>query len=103
MLTHLLAFALNRPRAIEAAGELVVRAAGFVIAAGFIFKSVAGILGSLPGAKGPVTAQQFLPGVPMWWLPETTAGILAWGLALGLGITAMVVGRQLRRQQSAYR
>lgn len=103
MLTHLLAFALNRPRAVEAAGKLVVRVAGFAIAAGFIFKAVAGILGSLPGARAPVTAQEVLPGVPMWWLPETTAGILAWGLALGIGIAAVVAGRQLLRELRAYR
>lgn len=103
MLTHLLAFALNRPRAIEAAGEHVSRVAGFVLAAGFIYQALAGVMGSLPSAPGTVTAQQFLPGLPTWWVPESAAGVVAWALVLGLGLTAMFGGRQLRRGLEAYR
>jgi hypothetical protein len=103
MLTHLLTFALNRPRAIEAAGELVSRVAGFVLAAGFIFQALAGVMASLPGAQGAVTAQQFLPGLPTWWVPESAAGVVAWGAVLGLGLSAMFGGRQLRRELEAYR
>jgi len=98
MLTHLLAFALNRPRAIEAAGDLTSRVAGCALAAGFIFKALAGFVSSLPGAQARVTAEQFLPGVPTWWLPESSAGVLSWGLVLGLGISAMLAGRLLRRE-----
>ncbi|MEK7995232.1 MAG: hypothetical protein AAB403_15615 [Planctomycetota bacterium] len=103
MLTHLLAFALNRPRAIEAAGDLTSRVASCVLAAGFIFKALAGFMTSLPGAQASITAQQFLPGVPTWWMPESSEGVLAWGLVLGLGISAMLVGRLLRRELEACR
>lgn len=103
MLTHLLAFALNRPRAIEAAGELVSRVAAFVLAAGFLFNALAGVMGSLLGAQGTVTAQQFLPSLPTWWVPESPAGVVAWAVVLGLGLSAMFGGRQLRRELEAYR
>lgn len=103
MLTHLLAFALNRPRAIEAAGELVTRLAGFVLAAGFIFQAIAGLMAGLPGAQGTVKAQQFLPGLPTWWVPESEAGVVAWAVVLALGLSAMFGGRQLRRELQVYR
>ncbi|BEP38676.1 hypothetical protein GmRootV59_52430 (plasmid) [Variovorax sp. V59] len=103
MLTHLLAFALNRPRVIEAAGEVVSRVAGFVLVAGFIFQALASVMGSLPGAQGAVTAQQFLPGLPTWWVPESAAGVIAWAVVLGLGLSAMFGGRQLRHELEPYR
>jgi hypothetical protein len=103
MLTHLLAFALNRPRAIEGVGDLTSRIAGCALAAGFIFKALAGFMSSLPGAQANVSAQQFLPGVPTWWVPESSEGVLAWGLVLGLGISAMLAGRLLRRELEACR
>lgn len=102
MLSHLLAFALNRPRAIEAAGSLIIRVAGFALVAGLIVQALVGLMASLPGATGGVTAQQFLPGLPMWWLPENAAGVVAWALVFGLGMSAMLGGRQLRRQLEAY-
>lgn len=101
--THLLGFALNRPRAIEAAGEVVSRVAGFVLAAGFLFEALAGVMGSLPGAQGTVTAQHFLAGLPTWWVPESVAGVTAWAVVLGLGLSTMFGGRQLRREMEAYR
>jgi hypothetical protein len=97
MLSHLLAFALNRPRAIEAAGELVSRVAGLVLAAGFILQALAGVMGSLPGAKGAVAAQEFFPGLPTWWVPESAAGVVAWAVLLGLGLGAVFSGRHWRR------
>ena len=103
MLTQLLAFALNRPRAIEAAGEVASRVAGFVLAAGFVFQALAGVMARLPGAQGAVTAQQFLPGLPTWWVPESAAGVVAWAVVLGLGLSAMFGGRQLRHELEAYR
>jgi hypothetical protein len=103
MLTHLFALALNRPSAIEGAGELAARVAGFALAAGFIFKALAEVMANLPGATGPLTAQKFLPGLPMWWLPETAVGVVTWALVLGLGLSAVFGGRQLRRELDAYR
>lgn len=102
MLTHLLAFALNRPRSIEAVGNLVTRLAALALAAGFIFKALAGFLTSLPGAQGPITAAQFLPALPTWWVPESGAGVAAWAFVLGTGVAAMLVGRDLRRQLEAF-
>lgn len=103
MLSHLLVLALSSPRAIEAAGDLTSRVAGCVLAVGLIFKALAGLLSSLPGAQASVTAKQFLPGVPTWWVPESIVGVLAWGLVLGLGISAVLVGRLVRREMEAYR
>lgn len=103
MLTHLLAFALNRPGAIEAAGDLASRVAGCALASGFMFKALAGFMSSLPGAQARITAEQFLPGVPTWWVPESSGGVLAWGLVLSLGISAMLAGRLLRRELEACR
>ncbi len=97
MLEHLLAFAINRPRAIEAAGEFAARVAGFALAAGFIFKALADLMASLPGATGPIAAQQFMPGLPMWWLPESATGVVAWALVLGVGMSAVFGSRKLRR------
>lgn len=101
MLNYLLAFALSSPRGIELVGDLTSRVAGCVLAAGFIFKALAGFMSSLPGTHANVTAQQFWPGVPTWWVPESSVGVLAWGLVLGLGISAMLLGRLLRRELEA--
>lgn len=102
MLTHLLAFAMNHPRGIEAAGDLTSRVAGGAIAAGLLFQALSGLLASLPGARGPITAAQFLPGLPTWWVPETAAGAAAWAFVLGIGLAAMLAGRDLRRQMEAF-
>lgn len=103
MLTYLLAFGLSRPRAIEAAGDITSGLAGCALAAGFIFRALGGFMSSLPGGQASVTVQQFLPGVPTWWVPESSEGILVWSLILGLGISVMLVGRLLRRELEAYR
>lgn len=103
MLSHLLVFALSSPRAIEATGDLTSRVAGGVLAVGFIFKALAGFMPSLPGAQASVTAQQLLPGIPTWWLPESIVGVLAWSLVLALGLGAVLVGRLVRREMEAYR
>lgn len=102
MLTHVLAFAMNHPRSIQAAGELTSRVSGGALAAGLIFNALAGVFARLLGAQGPITAAQFLPAVPTWWVPESPAGAAAWAFVLGLGLTAMLVGRELRRQMEAY-
>ncbi|HVX90888.1 MAG TPA: hypothetical protein VHC20_04655 [Candidatus Paceibacterota bacterium] len=102
MLTHLLAFALNRPRGIEAVGNLVTRVAGLALATGFIFKALAGFMASLPGAQGPITAAQFLHALPTWWVPESGVGVAAWAIVLGTGLAVMLVGRDLRRQMEAF-
>lgn len=103
MLSHLLAFVLSRPQAIEAAGDLASRVAACALSAGFIVKALTAFISSLPGAKASVTAQQLLPGVPTWWIPESSEAVVAWGLVLGLGISAIMAGRLLRRELEAYR
>lgn len=103
MLHHLWDYALNRPRAIETAGELVTWVAGVALLGGFIIKALVGVLTSLPGALGPMNAQQFMPGLPTWWVPESAVGVVAWALVLGLGLSALFGGKQLRRALEAYR
>lgn len=102
MLTHLLAFALNHPRSIEAAGELTSRVAGGALAAGFLFHGLAGVLVGLPGTQGPIAAAQFIPSLPTWWVPESATGVVAWASVLGVGLAAMLAGRELRRQLEAF-
>jgi hypothetical protein len=102
MLTHLLAFTLNHPRGIEAAGEVTSRVAGGALAAGFLFQALAGVFASLPGPQGPLTAAQFMPSLPTWWVPESAAGVVAWALVLGVGLAAILAGRELRRQVEAF-
>lgn len=102
MLTHVLALALSHPRSIEAAGELTSRVAGGALAAGFLFRGLAGALAALPGAQASMTAAQFVPFLPTWWVPESAAGVVAWSMLLGLGLTSMLGARQLRRQLDAF-
>ena len=103
MVTSLLGFAFEHPRAIETAGELTARVAGVALAAGALFQALAGVLASLPGAQPGRGAHSFLPGLPTWWVPESAAGVLAWSIVFGVGLTAMFAGRQLRRDLEAYR
>lgn len=100
---HALAFVIDHPRGVEAAGDVTCRVAGGALAAGFLFQAVGGIMASLPAAQGAITAAQFLPGVPTWWVPESPGGAAAWGVILGVGIVTMLAGRELRRREGAYR
>lgn len=102
MLTYLLAFAIQHPRGIEAGGDFTSRVAGGALAAGFLFQALAGVMASLPGAQGPITAAQFLPALPTWWVPESAAGAAAWAFVLGTGVAATLAGRELRRKMEAF-
>lgn len=101
MLVHFLAFAMNHPRGVESAGNVTCRVAGSVLASGLLLRALAGVMSSLPGAQGQVTAAQFFPGVPTWWVPESPGGAAAWAFVLGCGVAAMLAGRELRRQMEA--
>jgi hypothetical protein len=102
MRAQFLAFAMSHPRGIEAAGDVTCRVAGSALAVGFLQQAVAGVMSSLPGAQGQISAAQFLPGVPTWWVPESPAGTAAWAFVLGCGVAAMLAGRELRRQMETY-
>lgn len=103
MLTYLLGFAFEHPRAIENAGELTARVAGGALAAGALFKGLAGVLTTLSGSQPGLGAHSFFPSLPTWWVPESAAGVLAWSIVLGFGLSAMFAGRQLRRELKVYR
>lgn len=102
MLTNLLDLALSRPGTIKVAGDVTCRVAGSALATGFIFNTLQGVLAGLPGGPSKVALAQLLPGIPTWWVPESTGGVLAWGVILGLGVSTMLAGRYLHPEMKAF-
>lgn len=101
--TAILSFALRYPKGIETAGWGIVRIAGIVLVLGYFLHALGSSLPSMSSAAGPMTAQRVLPGLPTWWVPESAVGAAVWTAVLGLGVAAILVGRDLRRQLRAIR
>lgn len=103
MYTAILNFAIRSPKGIETAGGVVVRIAGIALAFGYFLHALGSTLLGLSSAVAPMTAQLFLPGFSTWWVPESALGAALWAAVLGVGLVAIIVGRDLRRQLRAIR
>lgn len=103
MYTALLNFALRYPKGTETAGGVIVQIAGIVLAFGYFLHALGSTLPGMSSAAGPMTAQRVLPGLPTWWVPESALGAAVWAAVLGVGVAAILVGRDLRRQLRAIR
>lgn len=103
MYTAILNFALRHPKGIETAGGVIVRIAAIALGFGYFLHALGSTLLGMSSAAGPMTAQRVLPGLPTWWVPESAPGAALWAAVLGVGVVAIVVGRDLRQQLRAIR
>jgi hypothetical protein len=103
MYTAILNFALRYPKGIETAGGVIVRIAGIALGLGYFLHALGSTLLGMSSTAGPMTAQRVLPGLPTWWVPESALGAALWAAVLGVGVVAIIVGRDVRQQLRAIR
>lgn len=92
------------PTFFKGLGALLLRVGGIGFIAGLVVhagKVAASTATSMAGQPPVTSVQQLLPGLPTWWVPESSAGMFTYaaiaGIGLALGLAARDAKQQLKR------
>lgn len=95
-------YLLEQPGRVKGIGRAMVRICSALLVAAAIGNFVTKAMGILPTlAKRPEVTKRLsevYPSLPLWWVPESAAGVLAAILGVAAGFVVVNIGRRIDSQ-----
>lgn len=99
---RLLTYLVEEPGRVTSIGRLMVRVCCALVVAAAIANFATKVTSIALSIGGSLEQQKALadiyPGLPLWWVPESTLAIAASILGIGVGYIVFLSGRMIDRQ-----
>lgn len=95
------AYFFERPKLIMGIGRMIVLLGYLIIFAGIVGRAGVNLLNirspQIGGQIATKTIADILPGLPLWWVPETVAGVVPALALVMIGICIRMHGKNIKR------